>query len=197
MQITEPIIPTPNAESLNRNPEPLKFRSVGHAQAVFDIDSSTDNVKGWFVRQYLTYLDQSDAAWSNTRDFTEDLDVDDEMLSSPRISGLCKGFEAKAPPHTRAPALTVAEVKFLEAFASSGETAQDVVTAGAVLFSFSAVPVLAMQYELFPWKWISPTHQFPPCGLKVQLRSARPLWGRAQDWCYPCWRRASTSTPQG
>ena len=92
---------------------------------------------------YLSHLDRSNAAWSKPGGFTQcvnwcrgvlDLQVDDNMLNSPRITGLCKGFEAKAPPPRRAPALAVAEVKFLEAVAADDDNAPDSVIAGAMLF---------------------------------------------------------------
>ena len=75
---------------------------------------------------YLAHLDKSSAAWSKPSGFTQsinwcrgvlDLYVEDDFLSSPRVAGVCKGFQAKAPPPKRAPALFFAEVKFLELLA--------------------------------------------------------------------------------
>ena len=60
--------------------------------------------------------------------------VEEDFLTSPRVVGLCKGMESKAPPPKRAPALTFEEVLFVEAVAAVGENVQDVVIAGAVLF---------------------------------------------------------------
>ena len=92
---------------------------------------------------YLTHLDRSEAPWSKPGGFTQcvnwcrgvlGLKVEDYMTSSPRIVGLCKGFEAKAPPPRRAPALAVEEVKFLEGAAAFADNAPDCVIAGALLF---------------------------------------------------------------
>ena len=71
---------------------------------------------------YLAHLDKSEAAWSKPSGFTQsvnwcrgvlDLQVEDDFLSSPRVAGICKGFQAKAPPPKRAPALSFAEVLFM------------------------------------------------------------------------------------
>ena len=67
-----------------------------------------------------------------------DLIVEEEFISSPRVVGVCKSFEAKAPAPRRAPALTVAEVMFIERLAASGDNAQDVAIVGAVLFMLFA-----------------------------------------------------------
>ena len=92
---------------------------------------------------YLTHLDRSEAPWSKPGGFTQcvnwcrgvlGLKVEDYMTSSPRVVGLCKGFEAKAPPPRRAPALAVEEVKFLEGAAAFADNAPDCVIAGALLF---------------------------------------------------------------
>ena len=95
----------------------------------------------------LAHLDKTEAAWSKPSGFTQsanwcrgilDLYVEDDFLSSPRVAGICKGFQAKAPPPKRAPALSFAEVRFIEVLAASGQNCQDVVCAGAVLFMLFA-----------------------------------------------------------
>ena len=95
----------------------------------------------------LAHLDKTEAAWSKPSGFTQsvnwcrgvlDLCVEDDFLSSPRVAGICKGFQARAPPPKRAPALTFAEVRFIEVLAASGQNCQDVVCAGAVLFMLFA-----------------------------------------------------------
>ena len=96
---------------------------------------------------YLLHLQRNEAAWSKPSGFRQavnwcrgvlDLLVEDDYLSSPRVVGLCKGMESKAPPPKRAPALTFEEVLFLETVAAAGENVQDVVVAGAVLFMLFA-----------------------------------------------------------
>ena len=96
---------------------------------------------------YLLHLHKNSAAWSKPSNFRQainwcrgvlDLIVEDDYLSSPRVVGLCKGMESKAPPPKRAPALTFEEVLFVEAVAAAGENVQDVVVAGAVLFMLFA-----------------------------------------------------------
>ncbi|CAE7479428.1 URC1, partial [Symbiodinium pilosum] len=87
------------------------------------------------------------AAWSKPSGFRQcinwcrgvlDLVVEDDFLSSPRVVGICKGMESRAPPPKRAPCLTFEEVLFIEALAAAGENVQDVVIAGAVLFMLFA-----------------------------------------------------------
>ena len=96
---------------------------------------------------YLLHLHKNSAAWSKPSGFRQainwcrgvlDLIVEDDYLASPRVVGLCKGMESKAPPPKRAPALTFEEVLFVEAVAAAGENVQDVVVAGAVLFMLFA-----------------------------------------------------------
>ena len=98
---------------------------------------------------YLAHLDKTEAAWSKPSGFTQsvnwcrgvlDLYVEDDFLSSPRVAGICKGFQARAPPPKRAPALSFAEVRFIEVLAASGQNCEDVVCAGAVLFMLFARP---------------------------------------------------------
>ena len=83
---------------------------------------------------YLLHLQKHDAAWSKPSGFRQainwsrgvlDLLVDEDYLSSPRVVGLCKGMESKAPPPKRAPALTFEEVLYIEAVAAAGENVQD------------------------------------------------------------------------
>ena len=96
---------------------------------------------------YLAHLDKTEAAWSKPSGFTQsvnwcrgilDKDVEEDFLASPRVAGICKGFQARAPPPKRAPALSFAEVRFIEVLAASGQNCQDVVCAGAVLFMLFA-----------------------------------------------------------
>ena len=91
---------------------------------------------------YLLHLQKTNAPWSKPGSFQQcinwsrgdlDLEVEPEFMSSPRVAGLCKGFESRAPSPKRAPALTCEEVKYIEGFAAAGPNVQDVV-AGAVLF---------------------------------------------------------------
>ena len=96
---------------------------------------------------YLLHLQREEAAWSKPSGFRQcinwcrgvlDLVVEDDFLSSPRVVGICKGMESRAPPPKRAPCLTFEEVLFIEALAAAGENVQDVVIAGAVLFMLFA-----------------------------------------------------------
>ena len=59
-------------------------------------------------------------------------------MNSPRVAGLCNGFKLDAPAPKRAPALTFAEVRHIEAIAAAGPNVQDVVIAGAILFMLFA-----------------------------------------------------------
>ena len=146
---------------------------------------------------YLAHLDKTEAAWSKPSGFTQsvnwcrgvlDLYVEDDFLSSPRVAGICKGFQARAPPPKRAPALSFAEVRFIEVLAASGQNCQDVVCAGAVLFMLFACARAsdAAQTVSVCIDWSDPT------GTTVyQSRKARLPWACGAACSCPCWRRAS------
>ena len=96
---------------------------------------------------YLVHLQRTEAAWSKPGGFQQcinwcrgvlDLEVEPDFMNSPRVAGLCKGFESHAPAPKRAPALTFEEVRYIEAIAASGPNVQDVVIAGAILFMLFA-----------------------------------------------------------
>ena len=96
---------------------------------------------------YLVHLQRTEAAWSRPGGFQQcinwcrgvlDLEVEPDFMNSPRVAGLCKGFESHAPAPKRAPALTFEEVRYVEAVAASCPNVQDVVIAGAILFMLFA-----------------------------------------------------------
>ena len=96
---------------------------------------------------YLVHLRRTEAAWSKPGSFQQcinccrgvlDLEVEPDFMNSPRVAGLCKGFESPVPAPKRAPALTFEEVRYIEAIAASGPNVQDVVIVGAILFMLFA-----------------------------------------------------------